>query len=305
MSNQYFMLSCDGIHRLHHTLFPPAALPRATLLIIHGMGEHSGRYHDLARYLAAHGYAVLTYDQLGHGRTARHAGELGHFDEADASSLLVGDARQMAEWLAAQYPHQPHFILGHSMGSFVTRCLLQEIGSHFAGAVLMGSAGPAPNLRTTLPILKRLALRYPARRAAKTQALFNLMSNLRFLREADPLAWLSVNPDNRLRFRNDPLCGQIFTRNGFYTLLKLADRAVNHNWYRLLPRPLPMLWISGGQDPVGQFGVAISQTVFTLKTQGFTRVSSLLYPDWRHDILQEAQPQRVYADLLRWLEQHR
>ena len=301
------MLSCDGIHTLHHTLFPPAAntTPHGTLLIIHGMAEHSGRYEAFARYLSERGYAVLTYDQLGHGKTARNADDLGHFTQADSSDLLVRDGLQMAAWLAKQYPDLPHFILGHSMGSFVARCMLQENGAAFAGAVLMGSAGTAPTLRTTLPTVKLLARLNPTRRAVRINTLFGYTSNLRFRNEYDPLAWLSVNLDNREHFRRDPLCGQVFTRNGFYTLLALADRAVNHEWYLRLPKNLPMLWVSGGQDPVGHFGIGITQVAHSLQSQGFSQVSLQLYPGLRHDILQEDDRAQVFADLYHWLEQHR
>ena len=297
------MLSCDGIHALHHTLFPPTANPRGTLLIIHGMAEHSGRYVAFAHYMASQDYAVLTYDQLGHGRTASSPDGLGHFAKPNSSDLLVGDGRQMAEWLAKQYPDLPHFILGHSMGSFVVRCVLQEIGSSFTGAVLVGSAGTAPSLRTTLPLLKGLAKFGPAQRADKIHGLFGQASNFRFRSEQDPLAWLSVSHDNRQRFSDDPLCGQVFTRNGFYTLLSLADRAVNHQWYLRLPKDLPMLWTSGDQDPVGHFSLGIHQTTQTLKTQGFSKISSQLYPGWRHDILQEADKEQVYHNLSQWFEQ--
>ncbi len=115
--------------------------PKATLLILHGMQEHSGRYKDFAENLANNGFAVLLYDHLGHGKTAENREELGYFQKENPKQQLIDDAATMAAFLENNYPNISHFLLGHSMGSFIARCLLQNQEADFKGAVIVGTGG--------------------------------------------------------------------------------------------------------------------------------------------------------------------
>ena len=125
---------------LQCTLYQPEHLPvTATLLLLHGMAEHHQRYTDFAHYLNTHGFVVLAYDQLGHGHTAHTNAERGFFQLTAPVERLVRDAEHMAAYLAGLFPAVPHLVLGHSIGSFVVRCLLQRAGSRFQGA---GSRAP-------------------------------------------------------------------------------------------------------------------------------------------------------------------
>jgi len=127
-------------HKLFYRIFEPVDQKAiATILIVHGMQEHSGRYQMLTNHLTDRGFAVLTYDQLGHGKTADNTGELGYFQRSSPVEQLVQDALTMSTVLQRSYPDQPHFILGHSMGSFVTRCALQQAGDRFKGAIIVGT----------------------------------------------------------------------------------------------------------------------------------------------------------------------
>ncbi|SPZ92902.1 Predicted hydrolase of the alpha/beta-hydrolase fold [Sphingobacterium multivorum] len=128
-------------HKIFYRLYVPDDNQIvATLLLVHGMQEHSGRYEELASYLTTQNFAVLSYDQLGHGKTALQVDQLGYFKKHGAKKQLIDDAITMSNFLRETYPQLPQFILGHSMGSFVTRCVLQKIGRQFKGPLSWGQA---------------------------------------------------------------------------------------------------------------------------------------------------------------------
>ena len=160
MSNTEQITSSDNTHYLHHTFFDPSdnTTPiTATLLIVHGMAEHSGRYAELAQFLADNGIAVATYDQLGHGQTVKSANDLGFFAEEHPVQSLLKDVIIMADSLKARHPNVPHFVMGHSMGSFIVRNVLKHHAQNFTGAILMGTADANPLTKVLLPINKVLA----------------------------------------------------------------------------------------------------------------------------------------------------
>jgi alpha-beta hydrolase superfamily lysophospholipase len=289
---------------LYYTLFEPDNQPvKATLLLLHGMAEHHRRYTAFAQYLAAQGVAVLAYDQLGHGRTAPNEAALGFFQLADPAGRLIHDAEQMAAHLARLLPAVPHFILGHSLGSFVVRCLLQQAGACFQGAILMGTAAAMPGVglgRVLLGVLNKLV---PRHRTKVVNSFLGWLNN-RFFKEPAPndsTKWLSANQRNQVAYLHDPFCGIPFTNNGFYTLLTLMKQATEGQWTRDIPQTLPLLLVSGQDDPVGQFGQGVRRVMQQLQQAGFEQVRLLLYPGMRHEILQEVGKQLVYQEVADWL----
>ncbi|MGI4742650.1 MAG: alpha/beta fold hydrolase [Janthinobacterium lividum] len=289
---------------LYYTLFEPDHQPaKASLLLLHGMAEHHQRYAEFAQYLTIQGFAVLAYDQLGHGHTALNSAELGFFQLTNPAERVIRDAEQMAAHLASLFPAVPHFILGHSMGSFVVRCLLQQAGGCFQGAILMGTAAATPGaslMRALLGILNKLA---PRRRTKLLNSFFGWLNN-RFFKEPAPndsTKWLSANEQNQVAYLHDPLCGIPFTNNGFYTLLSLMRRATEGPWTRGIPKTLPLLLVSGQDDPVGQFGKGVRRVAQQLQQAGFQWVQQILYPGMRHEILNEVRKQQVYREVASWL----
>ncbi|WP_217275283.1 alpha/beta fold hydrolase [Hymenobacter sp. BRD128] len=282
---------------------PDNSPPKASVLLLHGMAEHRQRYADFARYLTQQGFAVLAYDQLGHGCTAQTPAELGFFQLTAPAEQVVQDAEQMAALVAGWFPGVPHFVLGHSMGSFVARCLLQQAGNQFEGAVLVGTAAGRAGAgfgRALLSVLNKAA---PRRRPRLLTAIFEWLNNRQFKEPGPPDAtrWLSVDQPNRAAFAQDPLCGIPFTNNGFYTLLSLMVRATRAHWPARIPQALPLLLVSGENDPVGEFGQGVRRVARQLQQAGFRAVRVVLYPGMRHEILQEVIKPRVYHDIAGWL----
>lgn len=294
----------SGSHQLFYTLFEPEDAPvKATVLILHGMQEHSGRYADFARYLANNGLAVLVYDHLGHGKTAENDEDLGFFQDRQSKQQVIEDAQKMAIYLKDQQPDVPHFLLGHSMGSFIARCLLQQAGNAFDGAIIVGTGGKITGIGFAKAFLGIGNFIAPKKRSRFVNNSFAKMNNKRFKNEegGDSTSWLSVSKANRAAFLTDSLNGVPFTNNGFYTLVSLNRQATKRNWAKNISKDLPFLFVSGGDDPIGDFGKGVRKTVAQMQTDGFNVVDSRLYPGMRHEILNEAIKEEVFAYINDWI----
>ena len=156
MKQEFYLPSLDGAHRLHCIRWVPEGQPRAVLQIVHGMAEHIGRYDEFGRFLASKGIEVVGHSHLGHGLTAKNEDELGWFGDPDGNLLLIGDIHQLRE--ESQRPGIPYFILGHSMGSFLTRQYLTLHGEGLSGAVIMGTSDmPGPVVAAARTVCRILA----------------------------------------------------------------------------------------------------------------------------------------------------
>lgn len=288
---------------IFHTIFQPAEEPvKASVLILHGMQEHSGRYAEFAQFLATNGYAVLTYDHAGHGKTAVLKSDHGYFHATKAAKRVVDDAEKMAGLLKKSFPNVPHFVLGHSMGSFITRCLLQQAHDQFDGAIIVGTGGKefiAPMARFVFSILNSLA---PQKRSKRLNRFFNNLNNKRFKNETSETRWLSVNKANQRAFVEDELCGIPFTHNGFHTLLTLNIQSTGNDWADQISRDFPFLFVSGAEDPIGNFGKGVTKTVKNMQEDGFSNLQLFLYPKMRHEILNEDIKHQVFDDIRNWMD---
>lgn len=290
---------------IFHTLFQPEEKQvKATLLILHGMQEHSGRYAEFAHFLAENGYAVLTYDHAGHGKTAALKSDHGYFHSNKAAKRVVDDAEKMADLLETSFPDVPHFVLGHSMGSFIARCLLQQAHHRFDGAIIVGTGGKefiASIARFVFSVLNSFASK---KRSKRLNRFFNNLNNKRFKDDTSETRWLSVNKANQRAFVEDELCGIPFTNNGFHTLLTLNIQSTKNDWADKISKDLPFLFVSGAEDPIGNFGKGVTETVKNMEEDGFSNVGMLLYPKMRHEILNENVKEQVFEDIRNWTDKH-
>lgn len=306
MSTTEQITSSDNSHYLHHTFFEPTDSTTditATLLIVHGMAEHSGRYAEFAQFLADNGIAVATYDQLGHGKTVKSEEELGFFGYEHPVQSLLKDVIVMADSLKSRHPEVPHFVMGHSMGSFIVRTVIKHHAHNFAGAVLMGTADADPLEKVLLPINKILAKISPKKPNTVLAKVMNKVLNNKLDNRIShsQFAWLSENAANIEAYEADPLTGFDFTNNGYMTLFTLMQSGLNKQWANTIDRDFPMLFVSGKNDPIGNMGKGVIKVVNRLNSQGFKRVESQLYPHMRHEPLNEQDSKKVYEDILTWL----
>ncbi len=295
--------STNQTHTLHHNFYQPENEVKATLLIVHGMSEHSGRYAEFAQYLATQGIAVLTYDHLGHGKTAKSAEEFGFFDKKFPMQTLLKDTVLMADTLKSKCPNVPHFIMGHSMGSFIVRNVLKYHSHDFTGAILMGTADKEMLAKPLLPVFSLLNRVAPYKSSSFGANTVNkiLNSKLKDNQIKSKFAWISASEDNIKEYENDPLCGFDFTNNGYFGLLSLIKQGVNAPFYHNIATDFPMMIVSGKDDPVGNMSKGIDNLVNDLTNHGFSNIQKTLYPNMRHELLGELDKQVVFNDISQWI----
>lgn len=293
---EFYFRSLDGLHDVHSLRWVPAGEPRAVLQIVHGMCEHIARYDEFARYLAERGVMVVGHSHLGHGLTAKNEEELGWFGEPDGNSMLIGDIHQLRELVQA--PGIPYFLLGHSMGSFLTRQYLGLHGEGLAGAIIMGTGDiPGAVLKAGRIVCRMIAaVKGWHHRSALVSSFVT-----EGYRKKYGLGWLSKNEDSNRAYEADPRCGFRFTLNGYYNFFLGIDRANHQEEAGEVPQGHPLLFVAGAEDPVGNNGKGVRAVYSRYRSQG-AKARIKLYPGDRHEILNEPDRLTVYEDLYRWID---
>lgn len=293
-------MSATGLGPIHVNTYPISGA-RGVVQICHGMLEHFGRYDAFARYLNKKGYAVTGFDYAGHGRSTPDSPR-GFFGDRDGYIHLVEDIRTLQTMTAAQYPHVPYILLGHSMGSFLARAFCARYGSDLDGAIFMGTSG----MGRLMPTVGRCILYpFPNKRPLMFYRAMTFGGfNKRIEKPCDPFAWISRDTDVVEAFKSDPLRIPTFTARGFYDLMSVLREIAKPSWYASIPKDLPILLIAGEEDPVGQYGKGVQKVANGLKNAGVNDVSVQLYPACRHEVLNERNRDEVWADIAAWLNQY-
>ena len=138
--SEFTFLSSDGKTQLHGMLWEPEGVAvRAVLQICHGVAEHIARYDGFARALNEQGIVVAGHDHLGHGKSLPEGGTPVYFGDGNTWNTVVDDIYVLHQRLKQRYPDVPLCIMGHSMGSFLTRTYLIRYPGTVKAAVIMGT----------------------------------------------------------------------------------------------------------------------------------------------------------------------
>lgn len=281
----------------------PEGQPRAVVQLVHGMAEHIDRYDAPARYLAEHGYAVAGHTHLGHGPKAAVKG---FFAPENGWQRLIDDVHALRQRAQAEHPGLPYFLLGHSMGSFITRCYLTEHAGGLAGCVLSGTGTfDSATIAAGLAVSSTICLIGGGKKpSALIDKLGFSTSNKPFEPARTPFDWLSRDEEAVDRYIADPDCGFPFTGSGYRDLFRGLKRMMDTSALQSIPKDLPLLLFSGDHDPVGGMGEGVKKVAEDFRQAGLQRVTLKLYEGGRHEMFNELNRDEVYADLLEWLNAH-
>ncbi|MDT0309978.1 lysophospholipase [Streptomyces sp. DSM 44917] len=276
-----FEFTSENGVRIHVHEWHPRIPPRGIVQIAHGMGEHAGRYAHLAEYLNATGYIVYANDHRGHG-LSMHAGP-GHLG-ADGWNLLVADLVTVSRTALERHPGLPLILLGHSMGSFAVQQYLLEHASLLAGAALTGTTAPE---RRTAEITE----------GGEDVDLFRTFNDT-FQPVRTEFDWLSRDERHVDAYIADPLCGFTLDARGAADLAQAARRMADP---RGIPSGLPLYVAVGDRDPLNARLTLSDLLVGRYRGAGLTDVTYRIYPEARHEVLNEINRDEVVADLTRWI----
>ena len=247
---------------------PAAGTPKGIVQIVHGMCEHKERYIPFMEYLAANGFFSIIHDHRGHGESVRCSEDLGYFYEGGWTAM-IDDIKAVTE-----------------------RVMI-------SGLIVCGS----PSRNSGAGIGKLVARLYAARAGEKCrpkiiQTLAFGSFNRRFRHEGSPNAWVCSDPEIVRNYDADPLCNFQFTAHGFLNLFTIMQDAYSISGWRPRNPSMPVLFISGEDDPCLLSPKKFRQAVRTMQRAGYTDVRSRLYPSMRHEILNEKGKEAVWEDVL-------
>lgn len=294
--------SPDGIDVFVRKWVQTGSAPQAVVLVIHGAAEHSARYDRLARILAGQGYAVYAPDHRGHGQTAANLENAG-WAGPDGWSGILNDIHQLAGQAASENPGLPVFILGHSMGSFLTQNYIELYGNELAGVILTGSTGALAGADQMLPFLQGAATA-DARQPSAAFAQMFVGFNAPFPPKTG-FEWLSRDEAEVQKYVDDPWSGFGFSNQLVYDMFNgMLEMWKPENEARV-PKDLPILIASGSHDPVGgENSEGVKALADRYRAQGIKDVELVLYPEARHEILNETNRDEVHGLITGWLAKH-
>lgn len=278
---------------------------RGVLQLVHGMAEHIARYDRLARALCAAGYTVAGHSHLGHGEDARED-ELGFFGRRNGWDHLVEDVHAAHEMLLKRFPGQRFAILGHSMGSFVTREYLLRYGGDLTAAVICGTGwfpGPLCSVARAAAALCGVFGGWQ-KPAPLVDRLMSKDNNKAFAPVRTPFDWLSRDTAEVDKYMADLRCGFLFTARGYYDMFTGLKSLSRLHRLAALPGDLPVLFISGDADPIGTQGKGVNTVAQQFRDAGVRDVTVRLYPGARHELFNETNRDEITAELIDWLNRH-
>lgn len=305
MSDSRIFICSDG-HRLAYNLWlPENKEAKAFVQILHGMAEYSDRYDNFAKFLNKKGYAVFAADHRGHGHTAD--GEtLGWFADSDGWNRIAADAFEIANYISTLYHTKQMFLFGHSMGSFLARTVMVQHPDFYSGVVAMGTSASMGIVGKLGILLAKMQIK---KNGSKTpgetldKVAFSSYNKM-IENPRTKFDWLSTDNKNVDKYVADPLCGFTCTNGFFLDLFHGLDYANSKANASILPKDLPLLIISGDQDPVGAYGKGVKKVYELYKNVGIADVELKLFEGCRHELLNEVCKKDVYEYLLAWFDRH-
>lgn len=299
--------SSDGLHQVHAALWTPAErATRGVVQLVHGISEYIGRYDDFARFLAEAGFVVCGHDHLGHGKTAGGPDEYGFLGEKDGWDHLAWDVLALRSRMDAQFPGLPYCLMGHSMGSFVARTYLIRWPGTVDMAILSGTGQESAPLIAFGKWAASLvcALKGPNSRSGFITSLSLGAYNRQFKPNRTNADWISRDTAVVDAYVADPLCRFVPTVGMFRDMMGGLQFIGNPKNIANMDPHTPILLFSGDKDPVGSCGKGVKKVADAFRKAGVTDVTLTLYPDGRHEMLNEVGREQVYEDVLHWLEEH-
>ena len=304
MKTNEFKLKTSNNFEIHVYEWLPEIEVKAVLQISHGMAEQASRYANFAEFLTNKGYAVYANDHRGHGKTAGSIEKLGFFAEKDGYNLVMEDMHYLTNEIKNRNTEKPVFLMGHSMGSFLSRYYITKYANDINGVILSGTAGDPGLLGTIGGFINNMVILFNGKK--KQSPLMTKLSfgefNKAFKPNRTEYDWLSTDNTQVDKYINDPYCGTVFTNGFFQDLLKLVAIVNSKTNIEKIDKNLPVYFFSGDKDPVGDNGKGVTEIYNLFIDAGIKEVSIKLYENKRHEMLNETDKEEVYQDIFNFME---
>lgn len=277
-------------------IMKPEGDVKGIVQLVHGMCEYIDRYEDFARVLVSEGWIVVGHTCLGHGDKAKLHG---YFADKNGWQCLIDDVHALRTRTQLEYPDLPYVIFGHSMGTFVVRCYLTEHANGLSGVILSGTGYyGAPLVLGGLAISDLLCLFGQKKKPSPIiNAIGFAPANKPFAPNRTPFDWLTSVNEEVDRYLADPYCGFLFTTSGYRDMFRGLWRLTKEKQLRVIPHDLPVLFVSGANDPIGDMGKGVERVAAGFRNNGCANVTVRLYPGGRHEMFRETGKEVFFADI--------
>ncbi len=271
---------------------------KANVVLVTGMEEYSARYDGLATYLNEKGYSVYCLDHFGQGENAPTEADLGKW-EPSGFRKTVNRLDELV--MRLKVTCLPIYLVAHSMGSFISQDYIQRYSQHIDKVVLVGSCGPRIATKFGGFVAKFVVNKknYNKKAYFFDKLIFG-RSNSHIKNHKTPSDWISKNEENVAKYIQDPYCGYVSTYGFYKEFFKGLNRLGKKQFLGKIRKDLPILLLAGQEDPVGLYGKGVKK-LEKLYQKYHLPVECVLYPELRHEILNENVP-AVYDDLLAFLD---
>lgn len=301
--NDFYFKSSTGKNNIHVHRCVPDGEVRGVVQIMHGIAEYIERYDDFMAFLASNGLVAVGTDHLGHGKTIEKPEQKGFFADKDGWDYVIKDEDILRRAMAKEYPDTVQIVFGHSMGSFMARTHLIRYPGGFDAAIISGTGNQGAAL-----VGGGLAVGNIVTALKGAHHYSNFINNLAFgsyNKAYDPQRtdydWLTRDNDVVDKYIADPLCGFIPTCSLFRDMMTGVKYITNVDNLPKMAKDIPVYFMSGDKDPVGDYGKGVTLAYENFKKAGMKDVSIKLYKDGRHEMLNELNRAEVYADVLNWI----
>lgn len=279
----------------------PKQEAKGIIQISHGMAEHKERYYDFMNYLAKNGYICVIHDHRGHGASVKQKQDLGYFYSEDIN-YIVDDLYQVTEFIKNKYKGLEVILFSHSMGTLVARNYLKKYDSAIKKIILCGP--PTENKLADLGILIAKISKIFKKDNTSNKFLNKLTFGNYNKGNKIENEWICSNTETVKKYNQDELCGYIFTTNGFINLFKMMKQAFNKENWKLENKDLDIFIIAGKDDPVIQSEEKFNYLIKFLTEIGYKNIESKLYEAKRHELLNEIENEKIYEDILKFIDKN-
>ncbi|MBR4111365.1 MAG: lysophospholipase [Clostridia bacterium] len=296
--------SSNNINIVRGKIMTPATEEiKGVVQLSHGMCEYIERYDEFANYLLEQGYVVAGHDHIGHGDSVNAEKDRGFFAKESGYKYLVKDLHYMTKIVKKRYPNLPYFMLGHSMGSFISRCYIVKYGEELDGIILLGTMGPQWAVDAGIQLADRLIQKKGEMyKSKKLDQLCFEFANLNFEPIMTKYDWTCRDKEVVQNHVEDKKMSFIFSVSAFKDLFNLVKYCNDDKFIKNTPKTLPMLIMSGDMDPVGEDGSGVKKVYELYKKIGIKDITFKLYKNCRHELLNELNKDEIYKDILDWIE---
>jgi len=274
--------------------------PKANVMISHGMAEHSLRYDDLAKYLNDNGFNVFAIDHIGHGKYAKILGHMGK----DEFNLCVSNMNELIELINEETKLET-FLLGHSMGSFLSQLYIERY-HNIKGCILSGSSKATPLMKMG-SIVASLVYLFSKEKDKPNNFMNNLSFgsyNKAFKNPKNDFVWLNRDEAEVEKYINDPLCGYVCSTSFFKYMCKGLKEMNSKKALKGIEKDLPILIHGGSMDPVSNQGKDLRGLDTLYKNIGLKNITLFVYDGAHHEIYNEINKQEVYKNTINFLNKN-